>query len=492
MSAFRIMSKKKKSTTPIPDVVESDSEGLVFLPGASALMITESRAGGRAVTPDTPKRIEYLANLGIAIWGEDNKLPNRAYEAGKASTIIGGENGIPFLIRAIYGEGLRYGREQYDPVTKEFYIDQQPIPEFQKILNHPATQAAIQQAIHDHFWYRNRFPRMIFSRNKRKVLYLFPNKAVDSRWGLQNDRGLIEKCFLNANWDLLAGAGTEHEETIELPVINSHDFLAAEDVLDDDNHFDYVFRSQDPSNTHYYSLAPWHSAIESGWYDVAMAIPKFKKFLMANQMTIKYIITVPDWWWEEQAGGTETWNKMTREEKQEFRRDKQREINSFLSGLENSGKSFMTSEKTKDKNQALAKPLEGLRIKLIEQQTFSGEYLGDSAEASTHIMWALGIDPRLIGDAPGSNRSGGAGSDKEEAFNIFLNLCKSYADSILEPLIWAARYNGLDPDYNLKVWFNRPFFRAKSETTPSQRNTVPSEQKPPQKPGPKPADTDED
>lgn len=449
----------------------------VFMPGSGAMIRSESALGVPKIQPLSPQRKEYLQALNIALWGEDNHFPDRAYEAGKASTIIGGENGIPFLIRALYGDGFSYGRERYNAETKEMEIDETPIPELDQLLRNPSTLAAIKQSIHDHFWFRNRMPRLIFSADKKKVLSLFPNKAKHSRWALQNDSGMIEDCFINANWDLTAGDTTESPATLKRPVINAHDFLAMDQIRKDDRSYDYVFRSYDASNQDYYSIAPWQSAIESGWYDVAMLIPKFKKYLLENQMTLKYIIVIPDWWWEEQAGGRDRYAAMDDKELKDFHRQKRQEINDFLSGMENTGKSLFTSEKTVGTgNMPLDTPLEGLRIKLIEKQTFSGEYLEDSAEASTHLMWALGIDPRLIGDAPGSNRSGGAGSDKEEAFNIFLNLCKAHADQIFEPILWAARYNGLDPDYRLRIWFKRPFFRAKSETTPAQRNTVPAQE----------------
>ncbi|WP_420154151.1 hypothetical protein [Siphonobacter sp.] len=458
------------------EVIHPNVPDAVFLPSSGALIRMDTRAGlkDKVYQPLTPQRLEHLHSLGVALWGDDNQFPNRAYDSGKVSTIIGGENGIPFLIRAIYGDGIEYGIERYDAEKKEMYMDQTPIPELNKLLYSPATQAALQQSIHDHFWFRNRMPRLIFSANKNKVVSLFPGKAIHTRWALQNTSGLIERCFMNANWDLFAGTGTESKETINLPVINSHDFLAQQKVQKDLKNFDYVFRSYDASNADYYQMAPWQAAIESGWYDVAMLIPKFKKFLLENQMTIKYIIVIPDWWWADQAGGQPAYDAMTPEARVAFHQKKKQEINDFLSGLENSGKSLFTSEKTMGHGfEMLNTPLEGLRVKLIDKETFSGEYLEDSAEASTHLMWALGIDPRLIGDAPGSNRSGGAGSDKEEAFNIFLNLCKSHADAIFEPLLWAARYNGIDPDYSLRIWFKRPFFRAKSETTPSKRNTVP-------------------
>lgn len=443
-------------------------EKISYLP-ASKTILFETKL------PRNPVRKETLTSLGIATWGDNNLFPNEVYEKGKKSTIIGGENGIPFLIKAIYGDGIAYGFERYDNIEKKIVVDERPTPELNRLIYHPATLAALKQSIHDHFWFRNRMPRLIFSADKSKVLNLYPCKALHTRWKLQDDNGIVRSCKVNANWDLFVGE--DARDTIELPVISAADFLAPGAVRADGKNTDYVFRGDDAGNQNYYNLAPWHSAIESDWYDVAMAIPKFKKYLMENQMTIKYVITIPDWWWEEQAGGKAVWDKQTPQQRQDFRQKKKEEINNFLSGLENSGKSLFTSEKTlaPGGNQQLAKPLEGLRIAAVEKQTFSSEYLEDSAEASTHLMWALGIDPRLIGDAPGSNRSGGAGSDKEEAFNIFLNLCKAHADLILEPLLWAAQYNGLDPDYSLRIWFKRPFFRAQSDITPAERKTTPKQ-----------------
>ena len=109
-------------------------------------------------------------------------------------------------------------------------------------------------------------------------------------------------------------------------------------------------------------------------------------------------------------------------------------------------------------------------IEEIPTKTLSGEYLIDSQEATQHKLWALGIDSNLIGPTPGRNSGEHSGSSKREAFNMYMTLCTSHIETVLEPLEFIRDYNGYDPRIGIR--FRQPFLQTLNEVTPAKRNTT--------------------
>jgi hypothetical protein len=81
---------------------------------------------------------------------------------------------------------------------------------------------------------------------------------------------------------------------------------------------------------------------------------------------------------------------------------------------------------------------------------------------------AVGVDGSLVGNSPGSKLGAGSGSDKHEAFNIFMALSTIDQQILLRPLEVMAAYNG-HPDISFR--FSSRFIQQLSSVTPSNRNT---------------------
>ncbi|MGB2434553.1 MAG: hypothetical protein ACPIB5_00450, partial [Flavobacteriaceae bacterium] len=73
-----------------------------------------------------------------------------------------------------------------------------------------------------------------------------------------------------------------------------------------------------------------------------------------------------------------------------------------------------------------------IKITPLQNPLKDGEFLGDNGEASSHILYALDLDPTLKGHTPGAGLGSGSGSDKREAFNMFLTLTNVHQKIILE------------------------------------------------------------
>lgn len=90
----------------------------------------------------------------------------------------------------------------------------------------------------------------------------------------------------------------------------------------------------------YYNRPYWWS-IFLDWYEFSCAIPKFKKALLKNQMVLKYHVSINMKFWDklyDSEGIPKDDKKKRNERKNAFLQ----QLNDFLSGEENAGKSFVS------------------------------------------------------------------------------------------------------------------------------------------------------
>lgn len=184
----------------------------------------------------------------------------------------------------------------------------------------------------------------------------------------------------------------------------------------------------------YYSRPYWWSVFISGWYDFSSSIPVFKKSLLKNQMAIKYEVLINVTFWEKlYAAEKLTTDEKKKERKMLFLKD----INDFLAGEENAGKSFV-SHFTYDRIKGVEE--KDIIIKPIDSAIKGGEYIEDSEEVSNTLCYAQGVHPSIIGAAPGKGKSIN-GTEARELFIIQQSMSKIVQDATLEPLYVVKRIN---------------------------------------------------
>ena len=161
-------------------------------------------------------------------------------------------------------------------------------------------------------------------------------------------------------------------------------------------------------------------------------------------MVLRYHVQISDSFWEKlykSEGITDV--KKKNERKVTFFN----QLNEFLSGEENAGKSFIShfkydTVKGFEMNDIIIKPLE----KFLK----GGEYIEDSEEASNMICYAMGVHPSLQGAAPGKNKSIN-GTEARELFIIKQALAKPVRDMLLLPLYVVKAINGWDADIHFVI-----------------------------------------
>ncbi|MGJ3236415.1 hypothetical protein [Marivirga sp.] len=389
-------------------------------------------------------------------WGIDNLFPQRALKEGRANGIIA--TTIDKQSRIAYDQGIEYGIYQETAKGVEFKTCYDPVVE--KWLRANRVSTNLIKAYRDIYWFFNAFPEIVLSVDRKTIKSIEFKKAPQCRWSEQDNQGIVRKCYISAEWE--NAFNEQHKSVIAVDAMNPYD--TKEDLLTQ-KPYKYIYPLSYPTELeNFYALADWESVRKSGWLEVATAIPVFKKALFKNQITMKYMIEVASAWWEWKYPD---FNKLAGKEKIKIQKKELERFEKFMKGSENAGNSLMI---TKFSDPQFQKEYPGWTITAIDNKLKSGIHIEDSNEASSHLMYALGMDPTIIGQQPGSQGTGGSGSDKRVAYNIYKNIIKPHQDIVLSPYQFAFEYNEFGRDGQIyTIRSKRP---PAEEEKPSKAPTV--------------------
>jgi hypothetical protein len=434
------------------------NDSAAYLNGHDAVVVFEQPQAAamppRNQRPSRPyKELYDSSSPVIADWGTNNQFPSTIRKELEKNPDLAA--GLDWKARALYAGGLKY------EVLEGGQFVEKRIPEVEKFLKRNRRYPV--QAVNHFYRLYNVFPELVLTKDRSEIYYLTAQNPEYCRYELANKRtGLVRKCYINANWENTAS----HNDSLTIPVDVIDPILETELSIRQGSRYKYIYPLSYPTGRKYYQLAHWNSIRQSGWLELANSIPEFKKALMKNQISVKYIIHVPDYWWEWKFPEWKNYDANTRQEKQ---RDELKKFNDFLTGAKNAGKSIMVTFQT-DKH--TKKEYAGWRLEPVDNKIKDGVYIEDSVEATIKIFSALGVDPALAGIIPGKGGSNRSGSDKREAFNAYISLCKIHADIVLEPYDIVSEYNGWNDRFGMMRWsFRQPIMQTLDKVPESQRTT---------------------
>ena len=435
------------ATTAAPEMLATDQMDVVYYPNTGTAYSTGISALAGPVRPVTPppKRPatappdptnsvrkataeDGQMNLKLANWGPDNQRPQQ---------IIADIENNPELAQTLYhkaqsliGGGLVYGHMVIDPEGVQRLV---PVldPEVEAWMKRTNIKKYLRESAKDFYALWHGFTEFLMSQDGKTVAAIACHDTSFCRFAVQDPKtGRIPYVYVCANWDLVA---TVEDETVaKLPMLDTYFDVVTQMQLTRQPRYIYPTAGTATGRV-YYQPAPWHSLRSSGWLELANAIPKFKKALMRNQFTIKYHVQIPDWWWLQKFPDWEKEPKL----KASRVASELKAFNDKMSGENGAGNSILTMIKTGPDGRAY----DGWKITAIDDKLQDGKYIEDSQEASSHIFFAVGVDPTLIGAAPGKGMGAGSGSDKRVAYNIQQLNMKPEADIILEPVQAAMDFN---------------------------------------------------
>lgn len=159
-----------------------------------------------------------------------------------------------------------------------------------------------------------------------------------------------------------------------------------------------------------------------------------------NQATWKWHVQIPYSYWEKKFPVSEFENTADREAAIQIFMD---EIENNLLGAENAEKPLFTHYSINDLN---GKIEEEWKITPLDNKSKEGDKLVTSAAANSEILFALMINPNVLGAGmPGGTYAGNqGGSNIREAFLV--NIANAWLDrqNLKDPIELMIRYNGAD------------------------------------------------
>ncbi len=286
--------------------------------------------------------------------------------------------------------------------------------------------------------FANGWVEMILNKELTKINKIYSKDPAYCRWAVMNKKtGRIENMYYYASWDT-----NQYPSEDELQVIPTYDPDKYDGSKYNGRKFVYPLFYKS-FNKSYYHLAIWNGVRENSWMQIANKVPAMKLAIMKNQMTIKYHIEIPSDYFIQRFPSPK-YNDEYREKKLE---EKIGELNDFLSNVENSGKALVTLSYY---DKILKQNYPGWKINVIENKLKDDAYLPDSQAANSEILFAIGVDPSLIGGSgvPGGKLGAGSGSDKREAFWMLNAEMGTYRTVSLSWLYFVKEFNKWPEEIN--------------------------------------------
>lgn len=398
-------------------------------------------SGDKGQQPHTTATNKEEGSGEIAKWGTDNLYPQKFHTALNLNGAGGAA--LRILKSTHYGQGFHLFKESINDEGKKT-----------KTMVEISTQKEIdlffKQCKMNRFWteqitdqetYYLAFPEFILSKDFSKITSVRRLQTAKCRFQKMNPKtGLIENIYFCHNWTSAITPDSEYVETI--PAIDSYwhaeqikEYCKKKKIYKFTMPIFYPLISET-----YYPEVDWHAVYRNGWMEVANSIPEYKKALFENQINIKYIVHISEEYFMRTYGND--WQDYTPEKRKEIRDQLTVAIDDHLSGNKNAGKSIQ-SVVYKDMNGNWVK---GIEVEAVENTLKDGSYLPEASAANSEIMFAMGVDPSIVGAGiPGGKLNSGSGSDKREAFSILTSLFKTKRELTLEVFNLLRDYNGWDP-----------------------------------------------
>jgi len=354
----------------------------------------------------------------IVPWGENNDLPVIWREKFEAST-----SALPFaasLVKIYFGSGLGYYQEirTKDGVEKDFSA----IPDVDAFLRVNNIEQLLLERLMDYKILGNCFLEYTINKAYNKIVGIYHLEAEFSRFSkVENNK--IKEIHYKSDW-------TSSEQAEKITYITKRDFRTLDIAKLKLKKF--AMHSCFPSPGRSLYAMPPHAGLmkTDGWLDYANSVPGIMNSINKNASDLKWHIKIPYSYW---PSIHENWTTLSIDEQNKIIDEKLDEMNKWLSGGKNAGKSFISHFAT---DPITGKSLAGWEITSLESKDAKDKFLTSIQEADAQTARSIGVDVSLANiQASGGKMGSGSGSDKRTAFTN--TQLMSYADAliILEPLI---------------------------------------------------------
>ena len=413
-----------------------------FIVGGNTIIRTQQKNTPMTEPHSTAKLTDgsELGNEAWCDWGNDNLYPKKLME--KLSKVGAAVGGLEVLKSAHYGLGLKiFELVETDEEAKFREKIPSRVPEIYDFFDRTQFELVMSDIVSDYESLGVAFPEFLLSPNGEKIISVTRHQASYCRFEKPKN-GMIQHVFINTAW---GESEFDMKNTIKVPCFSQ--FLSMEEIktyCKAKNIKKFIVPIINTLTIEkVYPSVGWHSSFKSGWMDVVLSVPELKKYMFEQQFNFKYLVHIADDYFAHRYGKDE-WAKFDKEVKEQHRVNLVRAIDEEMSGNKGAGKSLI-SPFFRDMAGGLIK---GIQIEEIKQTQSSGDFLPDASAGNSEILFAMGVDPSLLGaGVPGGKNLSGSGSDKREAWTILCARLPMKHTRTLWVFRLIQKWNGWNPDY---------------------------------------------
>ena len=388
---------------------------------------------------DEDEDINFLpivdTNYMYASFGGDNKLPFEIIKKIGEDEVMS-QNKF-FNVLTCYGAGLQYRDVKTHEQTRDV--------EIRKFFRRNQLHSFYLEQSTDMKYFFFAVAVVILSKDGKKINRIRHKDACYCRFEKADKKGVIRHVFY-ANWRKdPQKADIEVLELLDLndPIGDLMVRMGREPggdgrlkVRTNERKFAIVMRFPTPG-CQYYPM-PYYTAIFRGdWFDIKKMIGKGKKAKLRNHASVKYQVEVHKDYWNNILNDEHITDPLKRMER--IKKEKEN-IKNFVSGIENSGKVWISGFNVNPEG----KEVRMVRINLIDTGKEGGDWSEDIQEASNMTCYGDNIHPNLVGATPGKSQSNNSGSDKRELFTLKQSLEIAFHHLMSIPHDLIIEYNGWD------------------------------------------------
>jgi hypothetical protein len=374
----------------------------------------------------------------IIPWGTDNLYPQNFFNKKylKNGAAVGG---LGLLKAAINGNGFHLYKKVRPAGSTKIEIEEQLIydfPEIEQFLLDNNIDKLFFEKITDQGMWQMSFTEHILSQNQELITRAKRHKAAHCRFAKMDEAGVIPFVYINTNW-----ANEDKKYTVKIPYIDNTEMNADEikEYCKEKKIFNFITCSVQPLvDESYYIKTDWHAVDRNGWMDVANSVPELKQAIFENQQHFKYIVYVSDYYFE--SFYKQEWDDFDAEKRQSLREELATAIDEHMSGNKAGGRSL-----TAPIFEEGGKFVKGIEVEPIDNKLKDGSYLPDASAANSEILWAMGVNPAIIGaGTPGGQNLGGSGSNIREGYTVLSANQVPKRVYVLDDWKLWQRFNGWD------------------------------------------------
>lgn len=434
----------KKSPAGGAMLVYGNNSPVALMQVSSPSKINTPNGPGVAYTGAKPSAEEEEGKKEWIPWGVNDDFPKQIAKVIRKTTV--GRAGLNLITKSLYGQRLITFKVNGIAGSGKEEIELVVCPEWEEIVQRTNFDLVRLALCQDYAYFQINMPQIRFNGNKTKIWAFEFHKMSHCRFApIDAQTGRIPFVFVSGNFP-----EAKAEECQKIPVIDAMQYYdQIEEIRADTKNFKYVFPQSWPDVLNdYYPVAFWDSARESGWLDIAISIPAYKKALFRNQMSLKYHIDIPMEYFEDLY---KNWKQMSDDERDVIITDLYNEIVSQLTGAENAQKALMSFSRTGSNGQPVGK----WTITVIDDKMKAAAWLPDAQAANYEILFAMGVNPAMTGSGnSGGSHAGGAnngGSNIRESGLQLRSMLRPDRDIILGFFNFFKAYHGIDQAIQLGV-----------------------------------------